>query len=641
MTKVRSRGAAFVDESGRQVILRGVNLGGDCKVPYPDGGTDRPSDFSDHRQVSFVGRPFPLAEADEHLGRLKGWGFNCLRLLTTWEAVEHAGPGLYDTAYLDYFAEVTRRAGEHGLQVFVDFHQDVWSRMSGGDGAPGWVFEALGLDMTRFGAAGAAHVMQNLYDYDSPVRRQEDRYPMMTWSRNYHYPVNGICWTAFFAGRTFTPDWVIDGVNVQDYLQGRYFGAMRAVAERIADLPNVMGFDSLNEPGSGWSGQSLSQRHVAPTPENPRPPRPGPVWSPLDALAVAAGLPVRLPVIGLDPQSRSMAVVDELPVNAAGVRIWTDVGPDPFERAGVWRREGGKPVALRETAFAEIGGRKIDHEADFMAPFMDNAAAAMRSVRDDWMLFAELDPFAAATGYGFPELPARSVNANHWYDIRTLSQKTFDADIDAGRTRERYIRQLGQVREVGERAGVPTLIGEFGIPYDLNGGEAYARWAEGERDDDIWAAHERALSLMYDAMDALLISSTQWNYTASNRNDLRVGDGWNQEDLSVFSRDQQDRGCDGGRAVRGFARPYVRAAQGRLIAQGFDWENGLFTAEIDIDPGIAAPTEIVAPAAWFPEGGRLTSDASDAVVERAGHVWRIRALGAGRLTLHLASNEVG
>ena len=45
---------------------------------------------------------------------------------------------------------------------------------------------------------------------------------------------------------------------------------------------------------------------------------------------------------------------------------------------------------------------------------------------------------------------------------------------------------------------------------------------------------------MYDALDELLLHSTQWNYTASNRNDLRIGDGWNQEDLSIFTRDQQD-----------------------------------------------------------------------------------------------------
>ncbi|HEY9216518.1 MAG TPA: cellulase family glycosylhydrolase, partial [Phenylobacterium sp.] len=239
--RLETRGTAFVDGDGRHVILRGVNLGGDCKLPYPDGGTHIPSDFADHREVSFVGRPFPLEQADEHLGRLASWGFNCLRLLTTWEAVEHAGPGLYDQAYLDYFAEVCRRAGEHGFYVFVDFHQDVWSRMTGGDGAPGWTFEAMGLDFARFDAAGAAHVMQHRYDFASEVRRQEDRYPTMSWGRNYQMPANGVCWTAFFAGRAFTPDWTIDGRNVQDVLQGAYLGAVRAVAEAVKDQPHVIG----------------------------------------------------------------------------------------------------------------------------------------------------------------------------------------------------------------------------------------------------------------------------------------------------------------------------------------------------------------------------------------------------------------
>ena len=212
-TTIGMRGTRFVDRHGRHVLLRGVNLGGDCKVPFtPNGHSYLPTDFGDHRGVSFVGRPAPLDELDGHLARLRHWGFNCLRLLTTWEAIEHAGPGEHDQAYLDYFAQVCRRAGDHGLHVFIDFHQDVWSRMSGGDGAPGWTFEAAGLDFTKFDAADAAHVMQ--WRYDHRLGGRQASYPQMSWGGNYSRPANGIMWTLFFAGEVFAPSAIVEGVNL-------------------------------------------------------------------------------------------------------------------------------------------------------------------------------------------------------------------------------------------------------------------------------------------------------------------------------------------------------------------------------------------------------------------------------------------
>jgi hypothetical protein len=126
---IRVDGPWFRDEHGRRLILRGVNLGGSSKVPTrPNGATHLRDGLFEHRQVSFVGRPFPLDEADEHFRRLRGWGFTILRLLTTWEAIEHRGPGTYDLEYLDYLTAVVRKAGEHGLFVFLDPHQDVWSQ---------------------------------------------------------------------------------------------------------------------------------------------------------------------------------------------------------------------------------------------------------------------------------------------------------------------------------------------------------------------------------------------------------------------------------------------------------------------------------------------------------------------------------
>ncbi len=149
----------FLDPVGRRMLLRGVNLGGASKVPVePNGATHLREGFFNHREVSFVGRPFPLAEADEHFRRLRHWGLTTLRLLTTWEAIEHAGPGIYDKEYLDYLTAVVNKAGEHGLRVFIDPHQDVWSRFSGGDGAPGWTLESVGFNLENLHDTGAAFV---------------------------------------------------------------------------------------------------------------------------------------------------------------------------------------------------------------------------------------------------------------------------------------------------------------------------------------------------------------------------------------------------------------------------------------------------------------------------------------------------
>ena len=69
---IKAKGRWLKDEHGRTVLLRGVNLGGSSKVPRtPDGATHIRQGFFDHRDVSFVGRPFPLEEADEHLKRIQ------------------------------------------------------------------------------------------------------------------------------------------------------------------------------------------------------------------------------------------------------------------------------------------------------------------------------------------------------------------------------------------------------------------------------------------------------------------------------------------------------------------------------------------------------------------------------------------
>jgi hypothetical protein len=77
----------------RILTLRGLNVGGNTKQPLkPDIPSHINEGFLDGDQVSFVGRPFPLQDADQHLARLKGYGYNVIRFIVTWEAIEHAGP---------------------------------------------------------------------------------------------------------------------------------------------------------------------------------------------------------------------------------------------------------------------------------------------------------------------------------------------------------------------------------------------------------------------------------------------------------------------------------------------------------------------------------------------------------------------
>ena len=183
-------GLWFKDEQGRVVILRGVNVAGNSKVP------------------PFI--PFTDVSLLDHL---KEWGMNVIRLVLIWEAIEPE-PGRYNEGYIDAMETLVNAAGERGIYVILDMHQDMFSRyLNGGcgDGSPSWAIDPS--------------IHQN-----EPINDER----CVDW-------VNGLndknvlrAFESFYAN--------VNGVR------DRYISMWAHIAERFRDHPAVIGYDLMNEP---------------------------------------------------------------------------------------------------------------------------------------------------------------------------------------------------------------------------------------------------------------------------------------------------------------------------------------------------------------------------------------------------------
>lgn len=594
--KIRTRGNQFVDETGRTLLLRGVNLGGSSKVPFtPDGATHLREHFYDHRNVSFVGRPFPLEEADEHFARLKQWGMRFLRFLVTWEAVEHAGPGEYDRDYLDYLRAVVEKAAEYDFYLFIDPHQDVWSRWTGGDGAPGWIFEKLGMDLTKFHATSTASIHQ---EHGEPL-------PRMTWASNYTRYACATMWTLFFAGNDFAPQTLIDGVPVQDYLQGHYINAMREVAKALRGCGNVVGYDTLNEPHNGLIGLNDVRQHNAANILN------GPSPTAWEGMLLAAGYPQQVLMRSPIPwKSRTKRVW----VNEARQSIWLPGAEPIWKQNGVWDvGEDGQPRLLRPDYFAMVNGEAFNFDERHFRGFIERYIAGISDIDPEAIFFVSPVPegmrLTPAGNYS-PEGNQALAHAPHWYDSVTLITrrhlKRMGVGTKAGRiqfllgrrnVRAGFETQLAELKRMGSEllGEAPTLIGETGIPFDLNRGKSYVT---GD-----FSAQVAAMDATMQALEANLLSFTLWNYTADNDNEY--GDRWNHEDLSIFSRDQMignGSPYDGGRALQAVLRPYPFKIPGRLQFMRFDIDTRVFEVAFELDASIEGNLELFIPEFQYPGG---------------------------------------
>lgn len=175
------------DADDRIVIYHGVNVCNAAKYATPD----------------FL----PWHTRDDFL-RLRQWGFNLVRYLVFWEAIEPE-PGVYDTAYLAATKERIQWLQEAGIDVVLDLHQDLCGRHYGGCGFPEWMRDDDGIPFT----------------------------PRQPWNLNYLEPAVLACLENFWDSRP---------------MQDRYLEMAARLLEEMDPLPNVVGLDLINEPFNGF-----------------------------------------------------------------------------------------------------------------------------------------------------------------------------------------------------------------------------------------------------------------------------------------------------------------------------------------------------------------------------------------------------
>lgn len=461
--RLRIEGQTFRDSKDREVTLRGINVAGDAKFPTsPDLPSHIPDRFFEGDDVSFVGRPFSVEEAHTHFSRLKRWGYNLIRYVFTWEAIEHTGPGQYDEEWVQHTIRVLRLAKDYGFYVFMDPHQDVWSRFTGGSGAPLWTVYAAGLNPRTFASTEAAWVHNTHSD--------PGEYPKMIWATNYTRMACQVIFTMFFAGKDFAPKAIIDGKNIQDYLQDHFIAACEHLALRLreaGDIENdvVIGWESVNEPNRGLVGwQDLSvipneqklQKGTSPT-----------AWQ---AILTGSGRSCEVDTWdfgGLGPYKSGTQLIDP-----KGDSAWLPADHDDLKYG--WKRDPGWKLGeciwaqhgvwdptsdelLRKDYFAKhpTTGELLNYEYftnNYFMTYYRKYRDAIRNVHTDAIMFCqppvlEIPPLLRGTKDDDPNM----VFAPHFYDGITLMMKKWYVCIV-------LVKQMASAHEAGIDIGTLTSL---------------------------------------------------------------------------------------------------------------------------------------------------------------------------------------
>lgn len=190
---ITSTGMTLTNSDGQVIILHGFNevYKLDPYDPASDGFGEDDAEF------------------------LAANGFNVVRLGVIWAAVEPA-PGVYNTDYLNSIKDTVNMLAGYGIYTIVDMHQDLYSSVLGGEGAPQWA------TLTN-GAANVSSGFPGSY---------------------YLNPAESKAWDNFWNNTVAS-----NGLGLED----SYAAAWEQIADVLRGNSAVVGYDIMNEPFAGTS----------------------------------------------------------------------------------------------------------------------------------------------------------------------------------------------------------------------------------------------------------------------------------------------------------------------------------------------------------------------------------------------------
>ena len=189
MEKLYIKGTRFINGSGNEVLLHGLN-------------------------VLNRRRPHLYPELTKALPWFKASGFNLIRLGIFWDAAEPE-PGRIDRAYLENIKEIVRACEAQNIYVMLDMHQDLFVQKYG-DGAPDWAC----MDEGAYHPENCTLWYEAYLSSDAIIRAAD------------HFWANSPA---------------SDGAGLLDH----YAAMWKEIARIFDDRVNVIGLEPMNEPFMG------------------------------------------------------------------------------------------------------------------------------------------------------------------------------------------------------------------------------------------------------------------------------------------------------------------------------------------------------------------------------------------------------